>query len=87
MLKAGAERSTGVKTEKGSLDGVIGLESNELLISSWAAEAVYRGPAEGPFTMVATGVPAPADIGWDAKRKQLLIPLFKTDIVQIHPLN
>jgi hypothetical protein len=87
VVSAGTERSAGVKTEEGSLDGVIGLEDNELLVSSWGAEGVYRGPAEGPFTMVATGLPAPADIGWDAKRQRFLVPLFKTNIVQIHQLN
>jgi len=87
VVSAGTERSAGVKTEEGSLDGVIGLEDSELLVSSWGAEGVYRGPAEGPFTMVATGLPAPADIGWDAKRQRFLVPLFKTNIVQIHQLN
>ena len=35
VVSAGTERSAGVKTEEGSLDGVIGLEDNELLVSSW----------------------------------------------------
>jgi hypothetical protein len=85
-VSVGTERSAGVKPEKGSLDGVVALEGGDLLISSWAAEAVYRGPATGPFTAIATGLPAPADIGWDSKRKHLLVPLFKTNGVQIHRL-
>ena len=85
-LNADGQRDAGVKTEKGALDGVVALETGELLISSWGASGVYRGPAAGPFTLVATDVDAPADIGWDAKRRHLLVPLFKTNMVQIHQL-
>ncbi|MDP6945542.1 MAG: SMP-30/gluconolactonase/LRE family protein [Myxococcota bacterium] len=85
-VSAGAERTAGVKPEKGSLDGVVVLDGGELLISSWAAEGVYRGPASGPFTQVATGLTAPADIGFDRKRGRLLVPMFKTNAVQIHTL-
>jgi hypothetical protein len=82
-----AERGAGVKTEQGSLDGVIALGSGEILVSSWGASAVYRGKEAGPFTTVVSDVDAPADIGWDAKRSRVLIPLFKTNTVVIQKIK
>ena len=34
---------------QGSLDGLLALPGGDFLISSWDAQAVYRGPAAGPF--------------------------------------
>jgi hypothetical protein len=82
-----AERGAGVRTEQGSLDGIIALGSGEVLISSWGASAVYRGYEAGPFTVVVSGLDAPADIGWDAKRSRVLIPLFKTNVVIIQEIK
>lgn len=76
-----AKRGAGVKTEKGSLDGIVAMGAGEILVSSWGASAVYRGSEAGPFTTVISDVDAPADIGWDAKRSRVLIPLFKTNTV------
>jgi len=81
------ERSEGAKPEQGSLDGIIGLDSGEVLISSWASSGVYKGAEGGPFTTVIADVDAPADIGWDAKRSRVLIPLFKQNSVVIHELK
>jgi hypothetical protein len=82
-----AERSAGVKTEQGSLDGIVALGSGDVLVSSWGASAVYRGKEGGPFTAVVSEVDAPADIGWDAKRSRVLIPLFKTNSVVIQEIK
>jgi len=60
----------------GGLDGIVLLPDGEVLISSWEGEAVYRGPVEGAFEAVLTGIPSPADIGYDASRGRLLIPVF-----------
>jgi hypothetical protein len=78
-------RANVLKLEGGMLDGVESVDG-ELLISSWEAKAVFRGPPSGPFTPVVTDVEAPADIGWDARRNRLLIPLFLGDAVRIVPL-
>jgi hypothetical protein len=71
---------------EGSLDGVVMLDDGDLLISSWDAQAVYRGPVGGPFEVVVRDVPAPADIGYDAQRGRVLIPLFQDNAVRIVPL-
>jgi hypothetical protein len=55
-------------------------------ISSWESKTVYAGPLEGPFAPLLTDVPGPADIGVDAKRNRLLVPLFINDEVLIQPL-
>jgi len=71
----------------GGLDGVVRLPGGDFLISSWAASAIYRGPAAGPFEIAIAGVDAPADIGYDSKRKRVLVPLFKQNAVEIYPID
>ena len=80
------ERTYGGNPEKGELDGLVQAPDGEFLISSWGANAIFKGPAGGPFETIISDVDAPADIGLDTKRGRLLIPLFKTNIVQIHAL-
>jgi len=72
---------------EGSLDGLLALPDGDFLISSWDAQAVYRGPADGPFEVVVGDVEAPADIGYDSRRHRVLIPLFQSDVVVIQPLG
>lgn len=72
----------------GGLDGVVRGPGGNLLVSSWEAKAVFVGsPQTDKWTIMAKDLDAPADIGWDALRSQLLIPLFKDDAVQFRPLR
>jgi hypothetical protein len=71
----------------GQLDGVIRLDDGTLLVSSWEAGAVFRIATDGTVTAVVDGVEAPADIGWDAGRGRLLIPLFMADRIEIRPIR
>jgi sugar lactone lactonase YvrE len=73
-----------VKLPKGQLDGVLAV-NNELLISSWEGSTVYRG-VPPRFTELLQGVEAPADIGHDAFRHRLLVPLFNANEIRIVPL-
>lgn len=77
----------GGKLPKGQLDGVVGLDGGDVLVSSWEGSAVYRGKPGGEWKAVAENVKAPADIGWDSKRSRLLIPLFMDSQVQIKTLK
>jgi hypothetical protein len=70
----------------GSLDGLVHLPDGRWAISSWESQSVYAGPLEGPFEVILSGVPAPADIGVDAKRNRLLVPRFQDSEVLIQPL-
>ena len=53
-----------------------------LWVSSWADSSVYRY-ADGKGANLIKGVPGPADIGYDAKRNRVLIPIFMGNRVEI----
>jgi hypothetical protein len=55
-------------------------------VSSWADSSVYRY-VNGQGTNLIKGVPSPADIGYDAKRNRLLIPIFTGNRVEIWQLQ
>ncbi|HEY5925776.1 MAG TPA: SMP-30/gluconolactonase/LRE family protein [Kofleriaceae bacterium] len=75
------------KLPKGQLDGIITLDGGDVLVSSWEASTVYRGKPGGEWKPVVENVKSPADIGWDSKRKRLLIPIFQGNTVILHPLE
>jgi sugar lactone lactonase YvrE len=81
------ERKNAEKLPKGQLDGVVEMAGMPTLISSWEAKAVFARADDGKVTELITGVESPADIGYDHKRKRLLIPLFTKNSVEIHPLE
>ena len=64
------------KFPKGSLDGIVAMDDGSFLVSSWEAAAVYAGKG-ADWKIVEDNVKAPADIGWDSKRKRLLVPMFQ----------
>lgn len=75
-----------VKLPKGQLDGVVELPDSSLLVSSWEAKAVYHVDEDGKATELVTGVESPADVGFDARHRKVLIPLFMGNVVKIQPL-
>lgn len=81
----GGKPSVQAELPKGSLDGVFVLNEDKVLISSWECQCVYAGPVKGPFEPAITDVQAPADIGWDSRRKKVLVPLFQDNAVVIYP--
>jgi hypothetical protein len=83
-LDQNGQRSQLQKLPKGSLDGIVSAGGHQF-VSSWEASAIYRIDVGGPVEVV-SGVSAPADIGYDSKRKRLLIPLFNDNTVAIHQL-
>ncbi len=60
----------------GAPRGLTGMPDGTFLISSAGAGAVYRGYRDGPFEPVITGLESPADLGYDTRRKRVLIPLL-----------
>lgn len=71
---------TGARTDlpipdAGQLDGIVLLPDGSALISSWRAKAIYRQSAEGAYSIAVDSLTAPAGIGWDGKRRRVLIPL------------
>ena len=81
--KGAKEQAT--KLPAGGLDGVVSL-GDELLISSWKGSSVFRGKLGGKFEVAIPGLKAPADIGYDTKRKRLLVPHFLDSTVEVFEL-
>lgn len=71
---------------KGQLDGVEAVSGQVLLVSSWAASAVYRVTGAAA-TVAVPEVQSPADIGYDRGRDRVLIPIFQGNQVRIQPLK
>jgi hypothetical protein len=73
--------------QAGQLDGVVRTPAGAFLMSSWEGGTVYRLGPGGLYTAEITDLEAPADIGFDAARNRLLIPLFMANEVLIVPLS
>jgi sugar lactone lactonase YvrE len=80
------KKEAGQKMPAGTLDGIVKLTDGSLLVSSWAASAVFRGTPGGTFESIIHDVKSPADIGYDSKRNVVLIPLFLADMVVLQKL-
>ncbi|HUG39961.1 MAG TPA: hypothetical protein VMM12_05735 [Longimicrobiales bacterium] len=70
----------------GQLDGIIAFDDGSFLVSSWETSTVYHVTPAGEAHPVVQDVESPADIGWDARRGRVLIPLFMRDRVEFHPI-
>lgn len=69
----------------GGFDGVE-MIGGKVVVSSWTDSSITRfDSTQG--TKVITGVPSPADIGYDAKRNRVLIPIFTGNRVEIWQLQ
>jgi sugar lactone lactonase YvrE len=86
-VDAKGKKAAGQKLPKGQLDGIAMVGVGDLLVSSWEGSAVYRGKPGGEWKAVVENTKSPADIGWDSKRKRLLIPVFTENKVIIHPIE
>lgn len=69
------------------LDGIVMMPDGGFLFSSWGDSAVYRVTGTGGVSKLIEGVPAPADIGYDAQRNRVLIPEFNDNAVLIRPVG
>jgi hypothetical protein len=84
--------ATGARTDlpdppAGQLDGVERLANGDFLVSSWSASAVYRLDGAGTYTVVLDSMTSPADIGYDAGRGRVLIPIFMQNRVEIREVQ
>jgi hypothetical protein len=86
-VTSAGKREPAVTIPSGSLDGVVRTKDGNLLISSWKAQAVFQGKPDGAFAPVIAGVTSPADLGYDAKRNRVLVPIFQKDAIQIQQLG
>jgi hypothetical protein len=56
-------------------------------MSSWGDRCVYRIGSDGKVSKVVVDVDGPADIGYDAARNRVLVPLFNDNQVLVRPLG
>lgn len=74
-----------IATGPGGYDGVEVVQG-VIWVSSWTDSSVYRYE-NGQGTNLIKGVPSPADIGYDAKRGRVIVPVFtenRVEVWQIH---
>jgi sugar lactone lactonase YvrE len=86
-LTADGDRTDIMPASERQLDGVEMLADGGFLMSSWGDQCVYRVGGDGRVTRVLENVEAPADLGVDAGRNRVLVPLFNANQVVIQPLG
>lgn len=74
-----------IGTGPGSQDGVEPLGGGKFLITSWADSSLFVLDG-GKTSRVLGGLPSPADIGWDARRRHVAVPLLLEDRMEIWEL-
>ncbi|HEX5420745.1 MAG TPA: SMP-30/gluconolactonase/LRE family protein [Gammaproteobacteria bacterium] len=85
-LSFDGKRSAYAMLPSPQLDGLLRLPDGSLLVTSWKGQAVYRLTGTKSEVLV-TNVPSPAQIGYDAKRHELLVPSVKQSELLVVPLE
>jgi sugar lactone lactonase YvrE len=80
------KRQDVTKVGGGKLDGLLAL-GDTLLVTSWETNAIYRGKLGGTFEIAYPDQKSPADIGYDAKRNRLLVPLLMENTLLAYDLK
>lgn len=80
--EVGSSAADSIASGPGGFDGVIALPDGRVLVSSWTDSTVYA-LSNGKLTSLIRNVPAPADIGFDASRGNVAIPLFELGRVEV----
>jgi sugar lactone lactonase YvrE len=70
---------------KGGLDGLAAV-GDSLLVTSWQASAIFRGKLGQKFEVALPSLKGAADIGYDTKRKRVLVPRFMDNAVEAYDL-
>jgi DNA-binding beta-propeller fold protein YncE len=84
-LDGGARRNI-VKLPAGQLDGITHLPDGTALVSSWKGNEIFRVSGD-ESTAILAGMDAPADLGYDAKRRRLLVPHPMANQVTVHSVR
>lgn len=78
---AGSDSVTVLGTGPGGGDGVVVLNDGRVLYSSWADSSLTLF-VDGVSTKLRGGLPSPADLGYDARRNVVAVPLFQDNRVE-----
>ena len=84
---AGGEKSVLLPASNRQYDGIIFLNDGSFMFSAWGDSSIYMVGSTGSVQRVIRNVEAPADIGYDARRNRVLIPLFNQNAILIHDLG
>jgi sugar lactone lactonase YvrE len=84
-LGKGGKREAVEKLPKGQLDGIVAGADGRLFVTSWEGSAVMSGQP-GSWAVSLEGITSPADLAFDSKRNVLVIPIFRENRVEIHPV-
>lgn len=79
--KPGDKAPTVIAKGAGAFDGVE-IVGGRILVSSWN-DSTVSAYETGQEVKLITGVPSPADFGYDAKRKRVLVPILTGNRVEI----
>ena len=70
---------------RGQLDGVVRTRNGMLLVSDWRRSAAYHIRADADPVIAIRNLPSPADIGYDARRNRVLVPMMTMNRLEFHP--
>jgi sugar lactone lactonase YvrE len=84
---AGGTLTTALEMPVGGLDGLVRLPDGSLLVSSWENNTVYHVDPQNQVHAILPNMTSPADIGFDARRSRVLIPLFQENRLEIRPVR
>jgi hypothetical protein len=82
---AGGSRTLLRAPRRGLLDGLVRTRGGALLVSDWKRSAAYRIHPDADPAIALRKLPSPADIGYDAKRNRVLVPLMTVNRLEFHP--
>ncbi len=85
-IAPGGARTALRAPSRGNLDGLVRTRDGRLLVSDWKRSSIYAVTANAEPLVALRDLPSPADIGYDARRNRLLVPLMTMNRVEIHPL-
>ena len=74
------------KLPAGDLGGLVPL-GDELLVSSRAANAIYRGTLRGNWWVAIGDLKSPGNLTYDRKRGRVIVPLSSEDEVRVYDLE
>jgi hypothetical protein len=77
------KQETTISAPGAQLDGLLRTADGQTIVTSWEKSMVYLGTADGQFSPLMADLKAPADIGYDTQRNQVLVPLFMDNAIQI----
>jgi len=74
--------SVGDGSPVGNLDGIEAMADGSLLVTDWMAGGLMRIRPDGTVTRLDALAPGSADIGYDARRKVVYVPMMKDGTVK-----